>query len=246
MKTQAISPENSEQLTPNLLRETLENLAEPGYREFHLRTCPEAKHLLGVRIPIQRKLAKSIIKSGVYWNYLDGFEPYHYEETLILGLIIATAPMSLAERLDYTTWFLPFIDNWAICDTFCNSFRIKDDELKTYWQFLMQFKDSAEEYALRFILVMILNHFIRGEYLDQIFNLLDELNLQNPHVQQHYIEMAEAWLIAEIFTKFPDEVFDYLSHNQLSTFAHNKAIQKACESRRISDADKQRLRGMKL
>ena len=58
--------------------------------------------------------------------------------------------------------------------------------------------------------------------------------------------MAKAWLIAEIFTKFPNQTYDYLSHDQLSTFAHNKAIQKACESRRIFDADKQHLRSMKL
>ncbi len=66
-------------MTPKLLRETLENLAESTYRDFHLRTCPEAQHLLGVRVPTQRKLAKEIIKTDNYWQYLDGFEPYYYE-----------------------------------------------------------------------------------------------------------------------------------------------------------------------
>lgn len=228
-------------MTPDLLRETLESLAEPDYREFHLRTCPEAQHLLGVRIPTQRKLAKEIIKTNNYWQYLDGFEPYHYEEVMILGLIIATAPMSITERLDYTAWFLPYINNWAICDTFCNSFKIPPADLPTYWQFLMQFRNSTDEYTLRFILVMILDHFILAEYLDRIFNLLDHITSR-----AHYVEMAEAWLIAEIFTKFPAQTFAYLGRDQLSTFAHNKAIQKACESRRISTADKQHLRALKL
>lgn len=228
-------------MTPAELREQLESSSDSAYRDFHLRTCPGAEHVLGVRLPEQRKLAKSIIKSGSYWNFLDSIEPYYYEEVLITGIIIASAPMGINERFDYIIWFLPFINNWAICDTFCNSFRIKDEDLKTYWDFLMQFKDSDEEFVLRFIFVMILCHFIREEYLTQIFELLDNIKSE-----KYYVEMAKAWLIAEIFTKFPTEVFDYLSHDQLSTFAHNKAIQKACESRRISTEDKQHLRGLKL
>lgn len=228
-------------MTPDELRENLESQSDSGYREFHLKTCPGAKHVLGVRLPEQRKLAKTIIKSGSYWNFLDSIEPHYYEEVLITSIIIASAPMGINERFDYVIWFLPFINNWAICDTFCNSFKIKDTDLGTYWDFLMQFKDSNEEFVLRFIFVMILCHFIRTEYLTRIFALLDNIKSE-----KYYVEMAKAWLIAEIFTKYPEQVFDYLSRDQLSTFAHNKAIQKACESRRITAEDKQHLRGLKL
>lgn len=228
-------------MTPEELRENLQDLADNGYREFHLRTCPQAQHLLGVRLPAQRKLTKQIIKSGDYWQFLDSFTPYYYEEVMITGIIIASAPMGLAERLDYVAWFLPYINNWAVCDTFCNSFKIPPIDLDKYWDFLMQFQDSQEEYTLRFIFVMLLCHFINLDYLERIFQLLDEI-----HCEKHYVEMAKAWLIAEIFTKFPNQTYDYLSHDQLSTFAHNKAIQKVCESRRIFDADKQHLRSMKL
>ena len=228
-------------MTPAELREELESRSDPGYREFHLKTCPGAEHVLGVRLPEQRKLAKAIIKNGSYWSFLDSIEPYYYEEVLVTGIVIASAPMGINERFDYVIWFLPFINNWAICDTFCNSFKIKDADLATYWDFLMQFKDSKEEFVLRFILVIILCHFIREEYLERVFNLLDDIKSE-----KYYVEMAKAWLVAEIFTKFPEQVFDYLSRDQLSTFAHNKAIQKACESRRISVEDKQHLRGMKL
>lgn len=228
-------------MTPAELREQLESSSDSAYRDFHLRTCPGAEHVLGVRLPEQRKLAKSIIKSGSYWNFLDSIEPYYYEEVLITGIIIASAPIGINERFDYIIWFLPFINNWAICDTFCNSFRIKDEDLATYWDFLMQFRESQDEFVLRFIFVMLLCHFIREDYLTRIFDLLDEIKSE-----KYYVEMAKAWLIAEIFTKFPAAVFDYLSRDQLSTFAHSKAIQKACESRRISTEDKQHLRGLKL
>lgn len=228
-------------MTPAELREQLKSSSDSAYRDFHLRTCPGAERVLGVRLPEQRKLAKSIIKSGSYWNFLDSIEPYYYEEVLITGIIIASAPMGINERFNYIIWFLPFINNWAICDAFCNSFRIKDEDLATYWDFLMQFRESQDEFVLRFIFVMILCHFIREDYLAHTFGLLDQIKSE-----KYYVEMAKAWLIAKIFTKFPAAVFDYLSRDQLSTFAHNKAIQKACESRRISTEDKQHLRGMKL
>lgn len=227
-------------MTPDELREQLLELRDVPYREFHLRTCPQAQHVIGVRMPEQRKLAKQITK-GDYWQFLDGFTPYYYEEVIITGIVIATAPMGLSERLDYVAWFVPLINNWAICDCFCASFKFCDEDLPKVWDFITSYADSDEEYALRFMFVMILDHFLRPEYLDRVFNLLDQVKSS-----AHYVEMAKAWLVAELVIKFRDETFDYLMRDQLSKFAHNKAIQKACESYRVTDADKQTLRSMKL
>lgn len=227
-------------MTPDELREQLLELQDVSYREFHLRTCPQAQHVIGVRMPEQRKLAKQITK-GDYWQFLDGFTPYYYEEVLITGIVIATAPMGLSERLDYVAWFVPLINNWAICDCFCASFKFCDEDLPKVWDFITSYADSDEEYALRFMFVMILDHFLRPEYLDRVFNLLDQVKSS-----AHYVEMAKAWLVAELVIKFRDETFGYLMRDQLSKFAHNKAIQKACESYRVTDADKQTLRSMKL
>lgn len=227
-------------MTPEELRENLLDLEDVGYREFHLKTCPQAQHVIGVRMPEQRKFAKKITK-GDYWQFLDGFEPYYYEEVLITGIIIATAPMGLAERLDYVAWFVPKINNWAICDCFAASFKFHETDLPKVWDFLMSYKTSQQEYDLRFMFVMILDHFLRPEYLERIYQLLDSVQSD-----LHYVEMAKAWLIAELFTKYPRETLDYLGRDQLSKFAHNKAIQKACESRRISDQDKQTLRSLKF
>lgn len=105
----------------------------------------------------------------------------------------------------------------------------------------MQYRSSQEEYALRFMLVMFLDHFILPEYLERVFDLLDEIKSD-----KYYVEMAKAWLVAELFAKFRNETLGYLQRDQLSVFAHNKAIQKARESRRISDDDKQLLSSLKL
>lgn len=227
-------------MPPEELQSRLLDLQDIGYRDFHLKTCPQAQHVIGVRVPEQRRLAKEITK-GDFWQFLDTVQPYYYEELLITGVVIATAPMGLAERLDYTAWFVPQISNWAVCDTFCASFKPKPQDLPALWDFILQYCHSIQEYELRFMFVMILDHFILTEYLPQIFALLDEIKSE-----KYYVEMAKAWLIAEIFAKFRDEALEYLQRDQLSVFAHNKAIQKARESRRISDADKQLLNSMKL
>lgn len=172
---------------------------------------------------------------------MDNFEPYYYEEVLITGIVIATAPMGLEERLGYTAGFLPRINNWAICDCFCASFKLREEDLPRIWEFITSHQTSDQEYTLRFMFVMMLDHFVRAEYLERIYALLD--SVQNT---QHYVEMAKAWLVAELFISFRDQTLDYLMHDQLSKFAHNKAIQKICESFRVSDQDKQMLRGMKF
>lgn len=227
-------------MPPEELQSRLFDLQDVGYREFHLKTCPQAQHVIGVRIPEQRRLAKEITKNDFWW-FLDQIQPHYYEEVMVTGIVIATAPMGLAERLDYTAWFIPQINNWAVCDTFCASFKPKPQDLPVFWDFLMQYRSSQEEYALRFMLVMFLDHFILPEYLERVFDLLDEIKSD-----KYYVEMAKAWLVAELFAKFRNETLGYLQRDQLSVFAHNKAIQKARESRRISDDDKQLLSSLKL
>lgn len=227
-------------MSPQELREALFEREDATYREFHLKTCPQAQRVIGVRMPEQRKLAKQITK-GDYWQFLDGFQPHYYEEILITGIVIATAPMGLVERLDYVAWFVPMINNWAVCDCFCASFRFHTEDLAKVWDYIRHYRNSSQEYELRFMFVMILDHFIRAEYLEQIFKLLDEIK-----TDFYYVKMAKAWLVAEMFTKYRDETLEYLQRDQLLEFEHNKAIQKACESRRVSEQDKQTLRSMKL
>lgn len=227
-------------MTPEELRERLLELEDPAYRQFHLKTCPQAQNVIGVRMPDQRKLAKAICK-GDFWQFLDEIQPHYYEEVLISGIVVASAPMALAERLDYVAWFVPQINNWAICDCFCASFKPKPEDLPRLWDFITEIGASGTEYAVRFMLVMMLDHFLLPEYLPCIFALIDQLESD-----KYYINMATAWLVAEAFAKFRDETLEYLRSDRLSTFTHNKAIQKARESRRISTADKLTLAALKL
>lgn len=230
----------SPMVSPEQLRTRLFELEDVGYREFHLKTCPQAEHVIGVRMPDQRKLAKEIIK-GDFWQYLDEIKPYYYEEILITGIVIASAPMSLDERLGYVGWFLPLVNNWAVCDCFCASFKLNRKDLAGMWEFLQSLASDQHEYIQRFRLVMMLDHFLLPEYLEQIFQILDQLK-----TDYYYVNMAMAWLIAEAFAKFRDQTLAYLRHDQLTDFVHNKAIQKARESRRVSAEDKATLASLRL
>lgn len=244
------------------IRAELENHQDQAYRAFMIKCNPESAHSIGVRIPIIRTLAKNLIK-GDYRAYLDApsSQKEYFEEKTLEGVLIATAPLSADERLKYLKNFVPRISDWCVCDTTCLSFRrVIPQEIShdRAWDFIKKYEHGTE-FERRFMLVMMLTHFIETEYLLDIFLTLDNLaNLEKQPARHethnaknnsahlpHYTHMAAAWLLAEIIIKDRDAAFSYLSRSKLPTKTFNKAIQKACESYRVSPRDKKLLRAMK-
>jgi len=216
------------------VRAELMDLRDEGYLAFNKKTNPELTSSLGVRIPEQRKIAKRISKND-FWQYLDAEPKKYYEEIMIEGFVIAMSPMSTMERFDYLANFVPKIHDWATCDCVAASFKIKPDELSEYWDFIMRYRESTAEFEVRFMLVMILDHFVLPEYWPRIIEILENL----PSTA-HYVEMAAAWLISEMMIKDRERMLRYLSgENHLSDFVQNKAIAKCRESRRVSKEDKE-------
>lgn len=222
------------------IRAELLDLRDDGYLAFNKKTNPELKNSLGVRIPEQRKIAKRIAKSD-FWQYLDAEPKEYYEEIMIEGIVIATAPMSTMERFDYLANFVPKIHDWATCDCVAASFRIKDSEREEYWDLIMRYQKSTAEFEVRFMLVMILDHFILPEYWPRIIEILENLPSD-----AHYVEMAAAWLISVMMVKERENTLKYLSgKNNLSDFVQNKAISKCRESYRVSGEDKELLKTLR-
>lgn len=221
------------------LRAKLFALQDLKYREFHSGLCPGLDAMIGVRIPELRKLAKTITRQD-FRKFLSEVENKYYEETMIEGVVIATAKMDFAERLNYLRKFISKIDNWAVCDCVAASFRLREDEKQMMWDFLKTLQKSQEEFTLRFMLVMFLDHYLEAPYLDEIRKILNGIKSND-----YYVNMAEAWLIAEMFTVDREKTLQFLQNNQLSDFTHNKAIQKARESYRVPNADKQKLLSLK-
>ena len=136
--------------------------------------------------------------------------------------------------------FIPKIDNWAVCDVFCSGLKITKIYKKEMWFFLQKYLKSNKEFEIRFAIVMILNYYIEDEYLENDFKIFDSITSK-----QYYVQMAIAWAISVACVKFYDKTILYLEKNMLDQFTYNKAIQKAIESYRINDIQKEKLRKMK-
>ena len=108
------------------------------------------------------------------------------------------------------------------------------------WEFLEQFINSKNEYEIRFALVMYLNYFLTDEYIDEILQKIDKITSK-----EYYVQMAIAWLLSFAYIKQKEKTEKYLLQNNLDEFTQNKAIQKICESFRVSSEDKEKLRKYK-
>ncbi len=217
------------------LIERLFKLRDVKYRDFHSGLCPGIANIIGVRIPMQRKLAQEIAR-GDFRKFLAEAQNEYYEETMIEGLVIAKAKLDLAERLELLRRFVPKIDNWAVCDSVCASFKFREEDLPKVWDFILQYQSSTAEFELRLMLIMMLDYFLREEYVEQILLIVNGIE-----DEQYYGKMARAWLIAELFVKAREQTLKLLKHNNLAPWVQNKAIQKIRESYRVTPDDKQLL-----
>lgn len=223
------------------LLDRLAGLSDEAYKAFHQGLIPGAVLSYGVRVPQLRQLAKAVIKQDPA-GFLAITRPGSYEETMIRGFVIAGMKLPMAERLPLVEEFLPLIDNWAVCDTFCGSFSLKKPEDRArMWDFLQPLFPDGREYYARFAAVMLLGHFVDPEHITQDLALLEAMT-QEPY----YIRMAVAWALSVCYVKFPRETLPLLQRQSLCPFTQNKTIQKIRESRRASPEDKAMLNQYKL
>lgn len=234
-------------LTAEETRKRLLELADEKYREFHSGLVPGKENILGVRMPKLRELAKEINKGDWrLWLSLNEeaikAENVLYEEIMLRGLVIGGGKdASLPEILDYIESYVPYIDNWAVCDGFCSTLKIVKKHKEEVWEFLQPYLNSDKEFFIRFGVVMLLDYYIDEDYLQKLFGIFDKI-----HHEGYYVKMAVAWAISICYVKFPKETKMYLEENKsLDDFTYNKAIQKACESYRVAAEDKTLLRSMK-
>ena len=223
--------------------ESLINLSDKKYKEFNSKLCSDTnKDMLGIRIPILRKLAKDIIKNNVAWNeFVRNETPKYFEEAILQGLIIAYSKMDFGEKLEYIKEFIPKIDSWAINDTVVPTLKIKKENLEEYWKFILPYTKSKSEFEIRFAVISMLDYFIIDEYIDKV---LKELN--NISHKGYYVKMGVAWTLAEIGIKYNEKAIKFLKgNNNLDKFTYNKTLQKMIESYRIDNAQKEELRKLK-
>nr|WP_122012882.1 DNA alkylation repair protein [Maliibacterium massiliense] len=222
------------------LRAHLETLADETYRAFHqkLLGVPTAP-VLGVRLPALRAIAKQIAQ-GDWEAYLRAARDDSLEETMLQGMVIGAVRAHIDQVLPYIASFVPKIDNWAVCDSFCASLHIAKKQPARMWAFLQPYLHADDAYALRFCVVMLLDYYVTDDYIDQVLRLLP--GIAHPG---YYVKMAVAWALSICYIKYPARTLACLKTADLDDETYNKALQKIIESRRVSDQDRRRIRAMK-
>ena len=225
------------------IKKHLLKLADKKYQEFHNKLCPNTNNIIGVRVPVLRKYAKELIQQYEIKNLLSNIDNEYYEEIMLQGMIIGLSKEKDFNVIkDYIKDFIPKIDNWAVCDGFCAGLKITKKYKKDMWEFIQEYLKSDKEFYLRFSIVMILDFYIEKEYLQKDFEIFN--NIRN---NKYYVQMAIAWAVSLCLIKYYDETIKYLKSKncKLDDFTYNKALQKARESFRITNVQKEELKKMK-
>lgn len=236
MNNRIWSPENYA-----LFLEELKDQADEKYRAFNQKLIPNSKPMLGIRLPKLRALGKEIAK-GDWRGYLKAAQSQstYYEEVMLHGIVIGAVKADITEILPLVAAFVPSIDNWGICDSFCAGLKITAKHKKEVFAFLQEYLQSDKEFFLRFAVVLLMDFYVEAEYIDRLLPIFFQIRHEG-----YYVKMAVAWAISVCFVKFEQKTMIYLKNNSLDNFTYNKALQKILESYRVTDETKVLIRSMK-
>ncbi|MDD6879647.1 MAG: DNA alkylation repair protein [bacterium] len=220
------------------IKEELFKLRDIKYKEFHSRLCPKNDNIIGIRVPILKKLAKFLYNQDNEILLKIGDD--YYEEIMLQGLIIAYLKKESNIKIPIIKKFVKKIDNWAVCDTFCSSIKIKDNDKDKYLKFIKTYSKSKKEFELRFMLVMLLDHYLEEKYIDNICEIINEI-----YKKEYYVLMAISWLLSSLYIKYPNIAMKKIDKLNIDKWTYNKTIQKIIESSRICKEQKEYLKTLK-
>lgn len=221
-------------------QELLFQLQDKGYRDFHSKLIPTipVETIIGVRIPAIRKLAKEYGKDPESVEFLKQLPHTYYDENILHALLVA-------EIKDYEVCvkeverFLPYVDNWAVCDIFSPKvFRKSRDQLIDK---IKEWAASEHPYTCRFGMEMLMAHFLDEDFRVEYLEIPAAV-----HSEEYYVNMMIAWFYATALAKQWDAAVGYIEKKCLDPWTHNKTIQKARESYRITREQKEYLNTLKV
>lgn len=222
------------------IESTLFKQQDLKYRDFQSKLIPgiEKESMIGVRTPELRKYAKQLIKRTDINVFLNTFPHSYFDENQLHAFIISE--MKDFERcMDEVCRFLPFINNWATCDQL--SPKIFKKHRHKLLEFIKEWIASDKTYTVRFAVGMLMEHF-----LDEDFDARYPAMVASIRSEEYYINMMIAWYFATALAKQYETVLPFIENRRLDIWTHNKTIQKAIESNRITDEQKIQLKYMKM
>lgn len=223
----------------NKIRQDLFEMQDLKYKEFHGSLCPDMDNIIGVRIPKLREYAKELYKSNKLEDIKIGDK--YYEELVIQGMLIGFQTKApIEEVIKQVKEFVPKINSWAVCDTFCAGLKITKKYQTEMFKIIKEYLKSKQEYEVRFAIVMLLDYYINDQYIDQVLQILNNIKLD-----KYYVQMANSWAISICLIRYYNKTLEFLKTTKIDDFTYNKGIQKAIESYRITKEQKDYLRTLK-
>lgn len=224
------------------INEKLRALAETDYKAFNKRIIPTNYDIFGVRMPALKMLAKELAAGPNVENYLDNAEYTTYEHILLYGLVLGQLKEhSLETIFRYLDPLILKFDNWAHVDTIMSAFKTFRRHPEEVLAHFLPLKRHEGEFTKRVFVIVLMDYYMDEAHIDQTLKHLTEVPQG-----QYYVDMAIAWAISNGLIKQYSKTVSLLEQKAFSTFVHNKAIQKARESYRITPETKELLNKMKV
>lgn len=219
----------------------LEALSDGGYRAFSEKLTPGIENAsLGVRMPALRAISRELLK-GDWRAFLEASRAYPLHELRMLhAMVLGGAKCPIDEKRDLADTFLPFVENWAVCDALCASMKLKPAEKDALFDFVCACAASPMEFRRRFGLVMLMSHYREDRFADRVMAVYRDFQHDG-----YYARMGAAWGLATLFLCHREAALGILRDGVWDPFTHNMAIRKLCESYRVSDDDKQLARSLR-
>ena len=221
------------------ISEELFKLQDLKYREFQSKLMPTiAKdNIIGVRVPEVRKIAKKYANTYQAEEFIKRLPHKYYDENMLHGLLIS-------EIKDYdlclkeVNRFLPYVDNWAVCDIMSPKvFKKHKEDLINQ---IIRWSKSQNIYECRFGIEMLMSHYLDNDFKKEYLEIVASV-----HSEEYYVNMMIAWFFATALAKKWEDAIKYIENNRLDKWVHNKTIQKARESYRITKEQKEYLKTLK-
>ncbi|MBE6644436.1 MAG: DNA alkylation repair protein [Ruminococcaceae bacterium] len=224
----------------NKIRESLFALSDLTYRDFSSSLIPtvDKEKVIGVRTPLLRKLTNELYGSYAASEFMLQLPHKYYEENNLHAFLIEKNK-DFSECISCIEKFLPYVDNWATCDSM--NPKIFSENLDELINYAYKWIDSQHTYTIRYGIGVLMRYFLDDkfttEYPDKVASVKSS---------EYYVNMMVAWYFATALAKQYSFILPYFEFPRLNKWTHNKAIQKACESFRITDSQKQYLKKLKI
>ena len=215
------------------------SLQDTAYRDFQVKLIPgmDAEKEIGVRTLELRKLVKELAKREDIREFLNDL-PHQYFDENQLHAFILSGEKDFEKCMEDLERFLPYVDNWATCDQ--TSPKVFRKHRKELLDAIRRWIESDHPYTVRFAIKMLMEHF-----LDEDFDPAYPQMVAEVRSEEYYIRMMIAWYFATALAKQYEAVLPYLEQKKLDVWTHNKTIQKAVESYRITEEQKLFLKSLK-